>query len=200
MCCSALTFGHVAAERFARVAAPQLLALLACCGFCTSMLTSPGSSYFLHARASGVVIGETAVVGDNVSMLHHVTLGGSGTGKGMRHPVVGNGVLLGAGVRCARRTAGMLAQLAVRAACNGGLASNANSPLAGSCLSAACWGLSWSATAPRSAPARWSPQTCRTTSSLVSARRREAPYPQAREKTSSGHCTAAWGWWLVCLH
>lgn len=31
-------------------------------------------------------------------MLHHVTLGGSGTGKGVRHPVVGNGVLLGAGV------------------------------------------------------------------------------------------------------
>ncbi len=32
-------------------------------------------------HATGVVIGETAVVGDNVSMLHHVTLGGSGTGK-----------------------------------------------------------------------------------------------------------------------
>ena len=40
-------------------------------------------------HATGVVIGETAVVGDNVSMLHHVTLGGSGTGKGMRHPVIG---------------------------------------------------------------------------------------------------------------
>lgn len=37
-------------------------------------------------------------MGDNVSMLHHVTLGGSGTGKGVRHPVIGNGVLLGAGV------------------------------------------------------------------------------------------------------
>ncbi|KAI3428724.1 hypothetical protein D9Q98_007548 [Chlorella vulgaris] len=49
-------------------------------------------------HATGIVIGETAVVGDNVSMLHHVTLGGSGTGTGMRHPVVGNGVLLGAGV------------------------------------------------------------------------------------------------------
>jgi serine O-acetyltransferase len=46
------------------------------------------------------VIGETAVVGDNVSMLHQVTLGGSGTGTGMRHPTIGNGVLLGAGVRC----------------------------------------------------------------------------------------------------
>ncbi|KAK9822174.1 hypothetical protein WJX81_005220 [Elliptochloris bilobata] len=49
-------------------------------------------------HATGVVIGETAIVGDNVSMLHHVTLGGSGTGKGVRHPHIGDGVLLGAGV------------------------------------------------------------------------------------------------------
>ena len=40
-------------------------------------------------HATGVVIGETAVVGDNVSLLHHVTLGGSGTGRGKRHPTVG---------------------------------------------------------------------------------------------------------------
>lgn len=40
-------------------------------------------------HATGVVIGETAIVGDNVSMLHHVTLGGSGTGKGVRHPHIG---------------------------------------------------------------------------------------------------------------
>ncbi|KAK9862323.1 hypothetical protein WJX84_006529 [Apatococcus fuscideae] len=49
-------------------------------------------------HATGVVIGETAVVGDNVSMLHHVTLGGSGTGSGIRHPHIGHGVLIGAGV------------------------------------------------------------------------------------------------------
>ncbi|KIY95944.1 serine O-acetyltransferase [Monoraphidium neglectum] len=49
-------------------------------------------------HATGVVIGETAAIGDNVSMLHHVTLGGSGIGKGVRHPQVGHGVLLGAGV------------------------------------------------------------------------------------------------------
>lgn len=49
-------------------------------------------------HASGIVIGETAVVGDNVVMLHHVSLGGSGTGKGKRHPTIGNSVLLGAGV------------------------------------------------------------------------------------------------------
>eukprot|EP00192_Tetraselmis_astigmatica_P010973 CAMPEP_0117648478 /NCGR_PEP_ID=MMETSP0804-20121206/427_1 /TAXON_ID=1074897 /ORGANISM="Tetraselmis astigmatica, Strain CCMP880" /LENGTH=362 /DNA_ID=CAMNT_0005454085 /DNA_START=705 /DNA_END=1793 /DNA_ORIENTATION=+ len=51
-------------------------------------------------HATGVVIGETAVVGDNVSILHHVTLGGSGTDRGVRHPRIGNGVLLGAGVCC----------------------------------------------------------------------------------------------------
>jgi serine O-acetyltransferase len=49
-------------------------------------------------HATGVVIGETAVVGDGVSLLHHVTLGGSGTGRGARHPHIGDGALLGAGV------------------------------------------------------------------------------------------------------
>jgi serine O-acetyltransferase len=44
-----------------------------------------------------VVIGETAVVGYNCSILHHVTLGGSGKRGVDRHPKVGNGVLLGAG-------------------------------------------------------------------------------------------------------
>lgn len=48
-------------------------------------------------HATGVVIGETAVVGDNVSFLHNVTLGGTGHEKGDRHPKVGSGVLLGAG-------------------------------------------------------------------------------------------------------
>ena len=51
--------------------------------------------FFDHA--TGLVIGETAVIGDNVSLLHHVTLGGSGTGTGVRHPTIGNGVLIGAG-------------------------------------------------------------------------------------------------------
>ena len=43
----------------------------------------------LMDHATGVVVGETAVVGDNVSLLHQVTLGGSGTGKGVRHPHIG---------------------------------------------------------------------------------------------------------------
>jgi len=48
-------------------------------------------------HGTGIVIGETAVVGDNCSILHHVTLGGSGKRGVDRHPKVGNGVLLGAG-------------------------------------------------------------------------------------------------------
>jgi serine O-acetyltransferase len=48
-------------------------------------------------HGSRVVIGETAEVGDNVSMLHGVTLGGSGKELGDRHPKVSEGVLLGAG-------------------------------------------------------------------------------------------------------
>lgn len=48
-------------------------------------------------HGTGIVIGETAVVGNNCSILHHVTLGGSGKKGVDRHPKVGNGVLLGAG-------------------------------------------------------------------------------------------------------
>lgn len=48
-------------------------------------------------HATGVVVGETAVIEDNVSMLHGVTLGGTGKDTGDRHPKVRKGVLLGAG-------------------------------------------------------------------------------------------------------
>ena len=50
-------------------------------------------------HAHSVVIGETAVVGDNVSMLHSVTLGGTGKEEQDRHPKIGNGVLIGAGAK-----------------------------------------------------------------------------------------------------
>jgi serine O-acetyltransferase len=50
-------------------------------------------------HGTSVVIGETAVVGDNVSMLHEVTLGGTGKETGDRHPKVGHGVLIGAGAK-----------------------------------------------------------------------------------------------------
>ncbi|KAI3754118.1 hypothetical protein L2E82_26284 [Cichorium intybus] len=48
-------------------------------------------------HATGVVIGETAVIGNNVSILHNVTLGGTGKMSGDRHPKIGDGVLIGAG-------------------------------------------------------------------------------------------------------
>lgn len=50
-------------------------------------------------HAHSIVIGETAVVGDNVSMLHSVTLGGTGKEDGDRHPKIGDGVLIGAGAK-----------------------------------------------------------------------------------------------------
>ena len=54
-------------------------------------------AFFDHG--TGIVIGETAVIGDDVSMLHGVTLGGTGAERGDRHPKIGNGVLLGAGAK-----------------------------------------------------------------------------------------------------
>ena len=66
-------------------------------------------------HAHSIVIGETAMVGDNVSMLHSVTLGGTGKEDGDRHPKIGDGVLIGAGAkvlgnitvgRCSRIAAG----------------------------------------------------------------------------------------------
>ena len=50
-------------------------------------------------HAHSIVIGETAVVGDNVSMLHSVTLGGTGKEEEDRHPKIDNGVLIGAGAK-----------------------------------------------------------------------------------------------------
>lgn len=57
-----------------------------------------GAGLFLD-HGTGIVIGETAVVGDEVSMLHGVTLGGTGADRGDRHPKIGRGVLLGAGAK-----------------------------------------------------------------------------------------------------
>ncbi|WRX28167.1 Hexapeptide repeat - like 9 [Theobroma cacao] len=55
-----------------------------------------GSGILLD-HATGVVVGETAVIGNNVSILHKVTLGGTGKVSGDRHPKIGDGVLIGAG-------------------------------------------------------------------------------------------------------
>ena len=50
-------------------------------------------------HATNIVIGETAVIADTVSMLHDVTLGGTGKEQGDRHPKVGRGVMIGAGAK-----------------------------------------------------------------------------------------------------
>jgi serine O-acetyltransferase len=73
-----------------------------------------GRGIFLD-HATGLVVGETAAIGDNVSMLHDVTLGGTGKEDGDRHPKIGSGVMIGAGAKilgnieigeCARIAAG----------------------------------------------------------------------------------------------
>jgi serine O-acetyltransferase len=60
--------------------------------------TRIGKGVFID-HGTGIVIGETAVIGDDVSMLQGVTLGGTGAEQGDRHPKVGKGVLLGAGAK-----------------------------------------------------------------------------------------------------
>ncbi|MDQ0457262.1 serine O-acetyltransferase [Rhizobium paknamense] len=57
-----------------------------------------GRGIFLD-HATGLVVGETARIGDNVSILHGVTLGGTGKEGADRHPKIGNGVLIGAGAK-----------------------------------------------------------------------------------------------------
>lgn len=57
-----------------------------------------GKGLFID-HGTGVVIGETAIVGDNVTMFHGVTLGGTGKEKGKRHPTIGNNVFIGSGAK-----------------------------------------------------------------------------------------------------
>ncbi len=55
-----------------------------------------GKSFFID-HATGVVIGETAVIGDHVIIYQGVTLGGVSSSKGKRHPTIGNNVVIGTG-------------------------------------------------------------------------------------------------------
>lgn len=57
-----------------------------------------GKNLFID-HGMGVVIGETAVVGDNCTIYHQVTLGGTGKEKGKRHPTLGDGVLVSTGAK-----------------------------------------------------------------------------------------------------
>ena len=80
-----------------------------------------GRGVFLD-HATGLVVGETASIGDNVSLLHGVTLGGTGKEGGDRHPKIRSGVLIGAGAKilgsieigeCARIAAGSVVLTAI---------------------------------------------------------------------------------------
>ncbi|EOU1702731.1 serine O-acetyltransferase [Clostridium perfringens] len=57
-----------------------------------------GKGLFID-HGMGVVIGETAEIGDNVTIYHGVTLGGTGKDKGKRHPTIGNDVIIGCGAK-----------------------------------------------------------------------------------------------------
>lgn len=57
-----------------------------------------GKRFFID-HGFGVVIGETATIGDDVTIYHDVTLGGTSLSMGVRHPQIGNGVIIGAGAQ-----------------------------------------------------------------------------------------------------
>ncbi|MCP1223950.1 serine O-acetyltransferase EpsC [Sebaldella sp. S0638] len=57
-----------------------------------------GKNLFMD-HGMGIVIGETSIIGDNVTIYHGVTLGGVSLEKGKRHPTVGNDVVIGAGAK-----------------------------------------------------------------------------------------------------
>jgi len=77
---------------------PRLLSQIA--RFFTGIEIHPsaeiGKGFFID-HGMGVVIGETAIVGNNVTLFQGVTLGGTGKEKGKRHPTLGNNVVVGAG-------------------------------------------------------------------------------------------------------
>lgn len=70
--------------------------------FLTGIEIHPGAQIgkgFFIDHGMGVVIGETAIIGDNVLLYQAVTLGGTGLVQGKRHPTIGNNVVVGAGAK-----------------------------------------------------------------------------------------------------
>jgi serine O-acetyltransferase len=70
--------------------------------FLTGIEIHPGATIgrrFFIDHGMGVVIGETAEIGDDVTLYHGVTLGGTSWKEGKRHPTLGNGVVVGAGAK-----------------------------------------------------------------------------------------------------
>jgi serine O-acetyltransferase len=70
--------------------------------FLTGIEIHPGAKLgrrFIIDHGMGVVIGETAEIGDDVYIYHQVTLGGTSSEQGKRHPTIGNNVIIGAGAK-----------------------------------------------------------------------------------------------------
>lgn len=70
--------------------------------FCTGIEIHPGATIgrrFVIDHGTGIVIGETAEIGDDVLLYQGVTLGGTGKDTGKRHPTIGNNVLIGSGAK-----------------------------------------------------------------------------------------------------
>ena len=68
----------------------------------TGIDINPGATigkYFMIDHGTGIVIGETAEIGNNVTLYQGVTLGGTGKHTGKRHPTLGSGVMVGAGAK-----------------------------------------------------------------------------------------------------
>jgi serine O-acetyltransferase len=95
--------GHRVAHALREAGVPLLPGMLA---YVTKMVTGVeihpaaqiGRGLFID-HGSGVVIGETAEVGDHVTMYQGVTLGGTGFARGKRHPTVGDQVMIGSGAK-----------------------------------------------------------------------------------------------------
>lgn len=73
-----------------------------CTRFWTGIEIHPGATIgkgLFIDHGMGVVIGETAIIGDNCTIYQGVTLGGTGKEKGKRHPTLGNNVMVGSGAK-----------------------------------------------------------------------------------------------------
>ncbi len=79
---------------------PRLISQIA--RFMTGIEIHPGAAIgksFFVDHGMGVVIGETSVIGNNVTLFQGVTLGGTGKERGKRHPTIGDNVVIGAGAK-----------------------------------------------------------------------------------------------------
>jgi len=98
----ALLFHRLAHSLYKRglVLVPRMISQFA--RFITGIEIHPGAKIgngFFIDHGTGVVIGETAEIGDNVTIYQGVTLGGTGKERGKRHPTIGDNVVIGAGAK-----------------------------------------------------------------------------------------------------